>query len=302
MGSAGVFDWGYDDSTSEADLFIASDDAYLWGFDNTAALPTPWERPTSLTYISSTAALTPDRYMIFWSELPTNLYLWSYGGDEPSDSTSLALGVSQWIHGAPALDSWGRFIVNTPSPDPFDPEECECPDAGRIICYELIWDGDVKKFVETWRYPDANPFIIDVEEEPDNWPAYFAPVALDEDGTVICVGWTGAPSYKSYLFALRPPVGDLNGDGISNWDDAPALVLALVDPEGWEAQYGAVYGINLLGVGDGNNDALFNNFDITPIRTRWDAYGDSEGREGQWNYYRLLIDELIEHFAQEEGS
>jgi hypothetical protein len=311
MGSPGVFDWDTTTPPTEADLFLATDDAWLWGFDNTCALPDPpaeewlWRKQTSATYISSTAALTPDRYMVFWSETPTALHLWLFERNYVDDYLWLALGMSQWIHGAPALDSWGRVVINTPSPETPVPEEA--PEAGRIICYAIEPDPDPehphdKVLTERWRYPEHNYFVIKIDEDPEDWPAYFAPVALDQDGTVICVGWTGAPHYQSYLFALRPPLGLLNGDGASNWDGAPALIQALLDPEGWEEQYGAVYGINLLGAGDANNDGEFNHLDIPGIRDQWDANGGGEDREGQWDYYRLLIDELIEYFAQEEDS
>jgi hypothetical protein len=304
MASPGVFDWGSGASAdpSKAELFIASDDAYLWGFYNTEDPPDPWSQEVNTDWISCTAGLTPDGYVIFWSEQP-RLYLWSYRG-AIVDSDVLDWDITGWVHGAPALDGWHRFIVNTPCND--SPDPIEHVDTGRVISLDLLGSpGNWTGFEWRWSYPTNNPFIIDLtdpEADLDDWPAYYAPLALDQDGTVLCVGWTGSDDYKSYIFALRPLVGELNGDGVSNWDDAPALVSALINPASWDEQYGAVYGINLLGVGDGNNDGAFNNFDITPIRARWDAYGDSEGREGQWNYYRLLIDELEAYFEQEEGS
>jgi hypothetical protein len=119
---------------------------------------------------------------------------------------------------------------------------------------------------------------------------------MDEDGTLLCAS-------HGYLFALRPLLGDLNGDGVSNCDDAAALVLALVNRESWEQQYGAAYGINLLGAGDANNDGAFNNFDITGLRQIWDWDNcDDDDGWGQWEYYDQLLDLLLEDLQQEGGS
>jgi hypothetical protein len=302
MGSPGIFDWvvGNDSYPEEADLFIASDDGYLWGFNNTMS----WDKidgyphyPGTVTYISSTAALARvvtsigvKRYMIFWSESPTPPALFLYDfGSELSDPVELqrtyvSLG-TDWVFGAPVLDSWRRFFVQTPGvwqdPPPWD-------DRGRrVIGYKVELDdqGDDPTwawigFSEDWFYPDQHAFVPGVTEP--GWPAYHAPLAMDEDGTLLCIAWREFGGQKTaYIIALRPLVGDFNGDGVSNWDDAPALIAARMNPTLWETNYGALLGINRLGVGDANNDGLFNSSDIIPIRARWAGGGD--GDSPQWD-------------------
>lgn len=43
--------------------------------------------------------------------------------------------------------------------------------------------------------------------------------------------------------------------------------------------WGETFGINLLGVGDCNNDGLFNNFDIDCLEDLYEEYGLREGGE-----------------------
>ncbi len=85
--------------------------------------------------------------------------------------------------------------------------------------------------------------------------SFRAPIAIDEDGTLIAVN-------NGYVFALRVYPGDPNGDRCRNNEDIDAFVLALIDPSAWEAQYGSVFGLNRIGVCDCNNDGLVNNDDI----------------------------------------
>lgn len=92
---------------------------------------------------------------------------------------------------------------------------------------------------------------------------FHAGIAIDEDGTLICVN-------EGYILALRPLLGDMNGDGCHNNYDIDAFLLALAGPADpsdptWEESYGAPIGVNLLGVGDCNNDGAFDNFDIQPF-------------------------------------
>jgi hypothetical protein len=82
-----------------------------------------------------------------------------------------------------------------------------------------------------------------------------APIAIDEDGTLIVCS-------RGYVLALRPLLGDFNGDGCRNNFDVDALELALEDYGDWGSTYGAPIGINLLGVGDANNDGVFDEYDI----------------------------------------
>ncbi|QOJ13699.1 MAG: hypothetical protein HRU75_03170 [Planctomycetia bacterium] len=79
--------------------------------------------------------------------------------------------------------------------------------------------------------------------------------AIDLDGSVVVAN-------EGYVFVVRPPLADFTGDGCRNNFDVNAFVLALMDPASWHATIGTPGGVNLLGVGDCNNDGVFDNFDI----------------------------------------
>jgi hypothetical protein len=83
-------------------------------------------------------------------------------------------------------------------------------------------------------------------------------IALNSDGTLIAVN-------NGYVIAIRPLLGDFNGDGCRNNFDIDAFNLAMTNPAQWETDYGLPRGLNFVGVGDINNDGFVNSFDINPF-------------------------------------
>lgn len=75
--------------------------------------------------------------------------------------------------------------------------------------------------------------------------------------------FTGALDHDVWVIKLDegPTLGDLNCDGIVNNFDIDAFVLALTDPEGYDAAYPDCERLN----GDINSDGVVNNFDIDPF-------------------------------------
>ena len=105
------------------------------------------------------------------------------------------------------------------------------------------------------RFGNRNPFSGGVSVTSCKVAGQETPIAIDEDGTLLCAN-------RGFILALRPFVGDFNGDGTITCGDASAFSSALTNYSAWDQNYGQVYGINVLGVGDCDNDGLFNNFDI----------------------------------------
>ena len=331
MGSPGVFDFEPQD-ISTADVATLTDEGYLWGFDNVdydgtlqpdaAWFPNPYDPCPLSGNISSTAAITTDRAMIFstegqmvggeCSEYGHRIYLYRWGEEHAEHIAYPLLGTNRWVFGAPVLDSWGRFFMATPSV--FGPDN----DGRRVFGYRLLDtepDGEWDSFDEEWRFPFDHAFLPEPPLGPGvaGYPGYSAPLAMDEDGTLLCVGFDH-PDGATYIIALRPLVADFNGDGVvSNFDIDP-FVHAITDYEYWEygehvgeewlGGWGQKYGINLLGIGDANNDGLFNNFDIDPIVEIIVGAGDGAGDGGgnpDWLEYLYEVQAwLHEYFGMED--
>jgi len=296
LGSPGVFDWATNESLG--DVVIGSQDGFLWGFDNWD-MPYPWlvwfpvPLPPVMRLLAYTAAITPERDLIFASagqfpgtdDPPSRIFLWRWGENDPHYQIDSDIGApyfNRWVFGAPVLDSWFRFFMAAPG-DPYSTH------GRKLMGFKLIWEqGRWNRFAQAWRYPINRPFIPGLSQ--DDWPVYAAPVAMDEDGTLIYVGYSGPALRKIFLIAVRPLVADFNGDEVANNFDIDPLVLALNDPTAWNEQYGAVHGINLLGIGDCNNDGVFNSFDIDCLV---EAMGQNRtGGEGDWQYFLKRIAEL----------
>lgn len=91
-------------------------------------------------------------------------------------------------------------------------------------------------------------------------------VAIDDTGTVWIV-WIAynTPATGHYLTSLRPfTLSDMNLDGLLNNFDIDPFVMALVDLNAYEAQYGIPADVGRI-LGDVNGDGALNNFDIDPF-------------------------------------
>jgi hypothetical protein len=273
---------------------VCSDDGGVYAFDNLSAgsqgsQHRRWRHDFGHC-ISSTAGLAINGDLIFWNEWRWLRDPSDEGGSYSENGRSQPGFGGDWYFGAPVVDSADRFYVATPGTSP-------AALGRKVLAYTrpLIWWENPNETED----PNLPLWIWGDEGDLPTWAEalpFSAPLAMDEDGTVYCVS-------HGYIFALRPLVGDFNGDQVSNCDDADALVLALVNRESWEQQYGTVYGINLLGVGDANNDGAFNNFDITALRRIWDWDNcDRQDDWGEWEYYDQLMDLLLEQAQEEEGS
>jgi hypothetical protein len=108
------------------------------------------------------------------------------------------------------------------------------------------------------------------DDEAKQYP-FDSPVSLSDDGTLYCVN-------HRYIFAID------------------ALVAALEDRAAWEKNYGKLYGINLLGVGDANGDHKFSGKDIVPLTDKMAA--NRVGDENAWRYFCERRDYLRSKYGE----
>ncbi|MBK8914409.1 MAG: hypothetical protein IPM64_07365 [Phycisphaerales bacterium] len=257
--------WGSPVLHENGDLIYPDDGAFVNAFDNqlTSVLPTRWTAPMEANVISCTAGVSPDRRVVYWLESSGILR----GVLDPESATGTPVfttgsgAIPATVGGSPALDGGTRWFINSDVSrrvyarygSRFNPGN------GNFLAAWLLPNGQAAEFVPpTVSWSSAGLPRIDDLASP-----FHAGIAIDEDGTLICVN-------EGYILALRPLLGDLNGDGCRNNFDIDAFLLALAGPADpsdptWEEAYGAPIGINLLGVGDCNNDGAFDNFDIQPF-------------------------------------
>ncbi|MBL8879111.1 MAG: hypothetical protein JNG88_08325 [Phycisphaerales bacterium] len=262
-GSPGVHHY---DDVSEASFVIASDDSCAYAFDNVAGVNSDLILfdhecvgfgQTGENF-SGTSVVFPDRNVIWINEAST---IHRFNGDDPTSEAErgvlqLLVNKGTWEWSQFAGDSADRFYVATPGT--YGPD-----DDSRVV-------RAFKNETETQEPPDL-PRILNAWSEDKYTPPtiathnllqeFEAPVAIDLDGTLIVCN-------RGYVLALRPLLGDFNGDCETNCMDFDPFVLALCDPGAWNAGpqpdegFGLTFGINLVGVGDCNNDGRFDNYDI----------------------------------------
>lgn len=278
LASPSVLD--YDIGTEDlADTVVPADDGEVYGFDNiiSAFPPLDWQLPVSpwTDFCSGTCAVTNDRYVVLYTEESDALWVYEFGTLFARATFELQLGVNHsMVFGAPVLDLHERLFLITPGSPPVLPD-----DHGRqCLAYQIVRDnGIVIGLSEVWKFPGSRPFIPDITSS--NWPGSPAPLAMADDGTIVAVAYDPA-TWRTYVYAIRPLLGDFNGDGCANNFDIDACVLALNDQAAWETQYGEVWGINLLGVADGDNNGVFDGNDIDELLAAWNA-GQGDGCSGQ---------------------
>ncbi|MGE0482081.1 MAG: hypothetical protein AB7Q17_16590 [Phycisphaerae bacterium] len=248
-------------------VVVASDDAGLYSFDNTLDSSAPYvltERhhecfeiaPPPNGSFSGTGVVFDDRHVMYINEQGIVYRIHDPHDDEFTPEGELGLDVlkSAWKWSNPAGDAAGRFYVATPGGGGFADER-------RVLALNNDDDGN-DVILRAWggaRFvpPDLNE--APCETEFDLFQQFEAPLAIDEDGTLIVCN-------RGFVLALRPLLGDLDGNGIIDMEpDIDAFVLALIDVEEWQESIGLPLGVNLLGVGDCNNDGVFNNYDINCI-------------------------------------
>ncbi|QOJ14299.1 MAG: hypothetical protein HRU75_06455 [Planctomycetia bacterium] len=251
----------------DGDVIVPADNRRVLGFDN--LIPTPPATGLALRFlatttncnvadwVSSTAGLFSDRRWLLWTESSRRFLL---GTDDEGVSQEVvgtrsgSGGTQQWIWGSPALDNFDRAF------------------SGSL-------DGNLRA---VRNFTSESPVECDLDEQEwlrirGAWTlgsterAYFPPTsiaggtnlrqssrsgpAIDLDGSVVVAN-------EGYVFVVRPLLADFTGDGCRNNFDVDAFVLALMDPASWHATIGIPGGVNLLGVGDCNNDGVFDNHDI----------------------------------------
>ncbi|MBL8880433.1 MAG: hypothetical protein JNG88_15070, partial [Phycisphaerales bacterium] len=260
--------------SDNGDCVVTSDDFGFYSFDNVFGsgntLPYRDSTPTDTdAYISSTAGLFPDRRAIFWNEDGVLHRILDSGNSQTLQGTYGLDTGKGWEWGAPALDVAGRFYVNTVGTG--DDEHGQ-----RVLAFRNDVDGQ-NVIIPAWNGNAYDPPTFTIGEVIYVLKQDFeAAVAMDADGTLICAN-------RGYVMALRPLLGDLNGDGCVNPCDIDAFVVALVDPQEYDETFGSGFGaVNRLGVCDCNNDGLCNSFDIDCFEARAEAPVEcSEGYEEQ---------------------
>jgi hypothetical protein len=274
-------------------LVIGSDDSCIYGFVNECQDPEDGRWPRRWFFrtdecVSGTAGLTPEGEIIVWNEDSSIVDLADQGDDEYAYTGSTALdNGTGWVHGAPVLDSAGRFYVNTPDGG------YGGDDAALVLAYEWPIVDDEPRLWD-WGWEDDMP-VVDLGPPKVLVPrlGFGGPCADDVDGTLLCASY-------GYLFALRPPLGDFAGNGGADIGDLGAMRTALLDPLTWDEQYGAVYGINLLGVADADNDDAFTLSDVAALIDAM-ANGDNDSATDEdWTAFREAVDALYDDVGMEE--
>ncbi|MGE0482223.1 MAG: hypothetical protein AB7Q17_17330 [Phycisphaerae bacterium] len=273
-------------------VVVTSDDGGIYGFLNRSDLSGSSLRrwlKDGLDSFSRTAVLTHDSDVLC-SDEGTVLY------HDRDDDTSLSEGGDVAIHkgnsvrGTPAGDAH-RVYISTPGPSG------SFADGQRLLayCYSAGTPGTPSL---SWRYLPPSTIRFD----------FLSSIAVSTSGVLLAVN-------DGYLVAVGPVRGDFNGDGCRNNFDIDPFALALhEDPAEWETEYGAPFGLNVLGIGDCNGDGYFNNFDIDcfadlvvydpycaedfigPCGGEGDFGGEGRSAEEQWEYFWNRIAELYAAF------
>jgi len=139
------------------------------------------------------------------------------------------------------LDIAERFYMNTDG-------------ASRVYARKKEFQPGINRFDAGWRDPVTGLPVVYEPASPYN-TVFESQPAITTDGTLICTN-------EGYVLALRPLLGDFNGDGCRSNFDVDPFADALMDLQKWREDFGDPIGINLVGIGDCNNDGEFNNFDI----------------------------------------
>ncbi|MGE0479899.1 MAG: hypothetical protein AB7Q17_05440 [Phycisphaerae bacterium] len=237
-------------------IVVGTDDGGLYGLwnrtDVNGDFVRRWHRSGG-THVSSTAALTPTNDILYLEEGPAAFQCVDQEttATEPQQ-TALHTGARPYSS-AGAADPH-RFYCGTlrwivgPQPD---------NDEARVLGLCYVGGSAARAPIRTWKFTPPQ-----IQEDPRPEPAsthlqrgFNAPIAVNTDGTIIAVN-------DGYIFALRPLRADFNGDGCRNNFDVDAFALAITDPDTWEQDYGAPYGINRVSIGDCNDDGVVNNFDL----------------------------------------
>ncbi|MBL8881104.1 MAG: hypothetical protein JNG88_18470 [Phycisphaerales bacterium] len=329
---------------SDGRVVMPSDDGVMYDFAAQAPanpdnppylfLPRPYgteqtERPPGDFYYSTTAVLGPGGSYLLTGEDSSDLVIYEFGIAVERARHHVEVG-GAWVFGAFAGDGADRVMAVTRG-------SCGNQHARRLHGMQLTRDvsGAWNEFDidRSWKYPrylDSSTCIPPIFTPPCNPYIYnraaermYAPPAMDIDGSVVCVTPT-------IIFAVRPLRGDFNGDGCRNNFDIDALALALTDPYWWEhtdanypseTGFGERKGVNLLGVGDVNNDRAFNNFDLDPwisliladSRCACTGWDDNQGGDGfsaptansgagdatddDWGHFWDVVGQLQERFG-----
>ncbi|MGE0481770.1 MAG: hypothetical protein AB7Q17_14990 [Phycisphaerae bacterium] len=227
-------------------VVVGGDDGGLYGLRNRTGITGDavrrWVSPIRAgDCLSHTTAVTHHGDILYYEE-GAAVWQWRDAIDTAAYVDELPLVADRPIWGAPAVDPY-RFYVGT------EGAQGEVGDGRQVIavCYR---QGGFRELNRTWVYRPA-------ERIADHWvrQEFRSTIAVNSDATLLAVN-------DGFLFAIRPLRADFNGDGCRNNFDVDAFALAITDPDAWEQNYGAPYGINRVGVGDCNGDGVVNNIDI----------------------------------------
>ncbi|MBK8914134.1 MAG: hypothetical protein IPM64_05935 [Phycisphaerales bacterium] len=244
--------WGSPVLHQDGDLLLPSDDPNVHTFDN--LLDPPLQDPPNplclrrrhppqavgSSVFSATVGVFPDRVGVTWQESGGILYRIIDGPSSLVVSDN-AGAIPNHIGGAPLLDVAERFYMNTDG-------------ASRVYARKKSFQEGIDRFDAGWRDPVTGLPVLYEPPTPYNTVFHSQP-AVTSDGTLICTN-------EGYVLALRPLLGDFNGDGCRSNFDVDPFADALMDLQKWREDFGDPIGINLVGIGDCNNDGEFNNFDI----------------------------------------
>lgn len=238
--------WGSPVLHQNGDLLLPSDDPHVHTFDN--RLDTLegclWRRhppqPVGSSVFSATVGVFPDRVGVVWQESGGIMYR-IIDGPSSLEVSENAGTVLNHIGGAPALDVAERFYINVDG-------------SSRVYARKKAFFVPKNLFDAGWRDPVTGLPVVYEPPSPYN-TVFESQPAITTDGTLICTN-------EGYVLALRPLLGDFNGDGCRSNFDVDPFADALMDLQKWREDFGDPIGINLVGIGDCNNDGEFNNFDI----------------------------------------
>ncbi|MBK8914948.1 MAG: hypothetical protein IPM64_10180 [Phycisphaerales bacterium] len=251
----------------DGDVVVPADNRRVLGFDN--LIPTAPATGLALRFlatttncsvadwVSSTAGLFSDRRWLVWTESTRRFLL---GTDDEGVSQEVigtrggSGGSHQWVWGSPALDHFDRAFSG--SLDGSLRAVRNIVHEGAIQCD--LDEQDWLRIRGAWTLgsterayspPTSIAGGTNLKQSSRSGPA------IDLDGSIVVAN-------EGYVFVVRPLLADFTGDGCRNNFDVDAFVLALMDPASWHSTIGVPGGVNLLGVGDCNNDGVFDNHDI----------------------------------------
>ncbi|MGE0480981.1 MAG: hypothetical protein AB7Q17_10970 [Phycisphaerae bacterium] len=242
---------------------LGSDDGGIYTFSNVVDETSPYNLTEKhhecydfgfSGFFSGTGVVFPDRHVVFINESGLVVRIYDPHDDEFTDAGEGGVDIGknwEWTH--LAGDRADRFYVAAPG-------GTGDADGRRVFAFENAEESGIVP--RAWlnakfQPPDFN--AAPCETEFNLFQQFEAPLAIDEDGTLIVCN-------RGFVLALRPLLGDLDGNGVIDIEpDIDAFVLALVDQPEWQETIGLPLGVNLLGVGDCNNDGAFNSYDIDCI-------------------------------------